>query len=283
MPRFAVALVASVVGHGLLVAVAWLVPAAAPHGTPHADGGPGLSLSISFARLDKPPAPVIHPGEEEEEWPVDIVPKLVIPPAAVDGPGVGGVPTSPATAHGGGGGGVTTEAGPVGSAVLPVGPKVRRVVYLIDRSISMSNNEAMTRARREVALSLRALPADTLYQVLVYNHAVTSLASPRAALEPADPTRVAETIARLADVAPSGQTNHAAALQHALALQPEVLFLVTDADDLPAADVPRLLRLNHGRAAIHVVELASGGGEAAGPLARLASGTGGSYRRVRER
>jgi len=41
---------------------------------------------------------------------------------------------------------------------------------VIDRSISMATSGALSRAKRELVASLRALPADARFQVIVYSH-----------------------------------------------------------------------------------------------------------------
>jgi hypothetical protein len=66
-----------------------------------------------------------------------------------------------------------------------------------------------------------------------------------------------------------------------LQLKPDVVFLLSDADDLAPDRVPALLRLNAGRAVLHVIELSRGRGDRPeGPLAQLARDTGGDYQRV---
>ena len=72
-----------------------------------------------------------------------------------------------------------------------------------------------------------------------------------------------------------------AALRRAVALGAEVIFFVTDADEMTADQVRNVTLLNHSRAVIHTVELNNereGSGET--PLKLLARLNGGTYRVV---
>jgi hypothetical protein len=166
--------------------------------------------------------------------------------------------------------------------LLAAPAEARRVVYLVDCSISMGPSGALAAARKEVAASLRRLPINALFQVIPYNRLAEPLeVDGRRGLVAAVPACVEEAVHLLDDIQPEGATDHAKALRRGLLLRPDVLFLVTDADGLAPAEAASLLRLNQGRAALHVVELSHGGPDQPdGPLARLARGAGGSYRRV---
>jgi hypothetical protein len=89
---------------------------------------------------------------------------------------------------------------------------------------------------------------------------------------------VAEAIT---EVRAEGSTNHVAALREAMALGPEVIYLVTDADDLTVWDVRELTRINRGRVAIHTVDLGAGRRPTTeGALQALAAANRGTYRAV---
>jgi hypothetical protein len=165
---------------------------------------------------------------------------------------------------------------------LPVPPAARRVVYLLDRSLSMGESGALDRARRELAASLGRLPPGARFQVIVYNRRADPLAGGGPdGLRPADAESVREAARWVAALPASGSTDHVPALLRGLALRPDVLYLLTDADDLSAADVRAVTARNLGRAAIHAVELSRRHAERPdGPLRRLAEANGGTYRRV---
>jgi hypothetical protein len=82
---------------------------------------------------------------------------------------------------------------------------------------------------------------------------------------------------QLATIAPDGGTDHLTALRAALALKPEVIFFLTDADLMNNNDVNDILA-EVGSTRIQAVEF--GRGTELGqrtPLGRLATTTGGAY------
>jgi hypothetical protein len=64
-------------------------------------------------------------------------------------------------------------------------------------------------------------------------------------------------------------------------LHPDVLYLVTDTDEMATAEVDAVTHLNQGRTVIHAIELtARPDPRPDSPLRRLAAGNRGTYRRV---
>src|SRR5262249_37065420 len=94
----------------------------------------------------------------------------------------------------------------------------------------------------------------------------------------ANKTRVAT---QLAMIGPDGGTDHMLALRTALALRPEVIFFLTDADLMTQSDVSALLT-EAGNTRIQSIEFGRGLelGAQNNPLRRLSSATGGSYRYI---
>jgi hypothetical protein len=156
------------------------------------------------------------------------------------------------------------------------------VVYVVDRSISMGPSGAWTMARQEIAASLGRLPTHTLFQVIAYNRRAEPLEiAGQRGLVAVSPAAIESANSQLAEIEPAGATDHVRALHRALVLRPEVLYLITDADDLESVALAALLRLNKGRTACHVIQVSAGHASGSdGPLARLAALTGGSYRRM---
>jgi hypothetical protein len=200
-------------------------------------------------------------------------------PVVGSGPTLVGGPPG-VSGHGGG-----TRAGG-GLGLFPGAATARSVVYVIDRSMSMGLHDTLAVAQAELLTSLRHLPATTLFQVIAYNGEARPLSlDGRSELLTADSTTV-ERVARMIEALDArGNTNHADALLRGLQFGPDVLYFVTDADDLSLDDVRKVTRLNEGRnqghTVIHAIELTRRGVPAAGgALARLATWNGGTYRRV---
>jgi hypothetical protein len=80
---------------------------------------------------------------------------------------------------------------------------------------------------------------------------------------------------------PSGNTNHGQALRRGLLFRPDVLYFITDADNMDPAEVADVTRFNRWRSVIHAVELSERrSARPDSPLRRLADGNGGTYRQV---
>jgi hypothetical protein len=78
----------------------------------------------------------------------------------------------------------------------------------------------------------------------------------------------------------AGTTNHVAALRRGLDLHPDVLFFLTDADDLKPEVISAITQRNQ-RSVIHTIELTRlRSPRPEGPLAQLARDNHGTYRRV---
>jgi hypothetical protein len=168
-----------------------------------------------------------------------------------------------------------------GGSFFPLPATATRVVYVLDRSVSMGEGDKLDLACREVLASLRRLPPSARFQVILYNNSATALLiDGHIDLLPAKPAVLDQVADRLKDLPASGGTDHANALRRGLALHPDVLFFITDADQLPYEQIGSITRGNPG-AAIHIVELTRRrGGLSDGPLARLARDIGGTYRCV---
>jgi hypothetical protein len=288
--RLALALTLSLFIHVLLAGAISLIRerTTTDDGTP-AEDRPGLSISL--VGWNKRPRPVVSPHPRPAK--TDAGPFVhVVGPGEVMDPPTRSSPL-PGSVAGRGPDPASAATGPeekdhhsMGRGLLPVPATARRVVYLVDRSVSMGPFGALATARQEVAACLRSLPPDTLFQVIAYNKVAEPLElSGRRDLVEADPDTVELAIKLLDAIRPSGATDSAQALFRALQMRPDIVFLLTDADDLTRARVDALLRLK-GRAVLHVVELSRGRpNQADGPLAQLARATGsgdnrGSYRRV---
>jgi hypothetical protein len=168
-----------------------------------------------------------------------------------------------------------------GTDFFGVAARGHTVVYCIDRSISMGLNGGLGAAKRELLSSLAALPDASRVQVLFYSGSVQALKiHGRTELVSLSSEVRSELTRQVEAIRPEGGTNHLPALRQALALKPDVLFLVTDGDDLTQRDVDNLTRLNSGRTVIHALEW-NGGDRPDAALRLLARYNRGAYKNLR--
>ncbi len=209
--------------------------------------------------------------------PAEIVPVThtePAPPTAAPG-GHSGVGASAGVGTGADGAGGPGGIGRPGN-LFQGGAAARSVVYAIDRSSSMGRDGLLAAAVRELRVSLERLPPTTLFQIIVYHDRAEPLLPGR--LLPATAENVARASVALARVRPEGGTNHLHALQVALSLGSEVIYLLTDADDLRDADRREATRLNRAHAVIHTIELNTANRDRADmPLQLLARENRGRY------
>jgi hypothetical protein len=158
----------------------------------------------------------------------------------------------------------------------------KSVVYVIDISGSMSSPPtAIAAAKAELMSSLESLSSDQEFQIIFYNerpHLLQLEGQPPRKLYPA--TAINRTLARqkIASVQTGFGTVHLPALRAAFELKPDVIFFLTDADDITAKLVEDIRRLNAGGARIHCVEFGQGARlRDTTPMERIAQQNGGAY------
>jgi hypothetical protein len=198
-----------------------------------AEAGPAPAVGVRQG--DESIIPVTHQVEQAAA-PGGVHPDLLAPP----------------TGQGGGAGDGGGTAG-----FFAAGTQARSVVYVIDRSASMGPGGLLKAAVRELCTSLARLPAGTRFQVILYHDQAELLIRDRTNLVPASPEMTGRAAQLLEAVRAEGGTNHLQALRLALSLAPEVVYLLTDADDLSHADRALVTQLNRNRsrAVIHTIEL----------------------------
>lgn len=152
-----------------------------------------------------------------------------------------------------------TGAGGTGMASrLPVSAAAKSVVFVLDRSASMGVDDRMAIARREILASLSRMPSGTRFQVVAYNSTCETLTlAGKRDLVALSPQTLAELAAALEHLTPEGGNDHLPALQQAMWMQPEVVCLLTDADDLTTDMVRAVREFNRGRCVIHAVTIGS--------------------------
>jgi hypothetical protein len=222
----------------------------------------------------------------------------IVPPLQNEENGLGhqGLPGPetylPGTIPGSGRGGGGREGGGYGGGVGPgVGPGTQffgarehahSFAYVIDRSGSMVTRGSLEVAKAELLASLAQLPPDAQFAIIFYNLDAQVLADRegRQGLTPATAANKEWARHQFATVVPDGGTDHMRALRKALAVKPEVIYFLTDADLMSNGDVDEILA-EAGSTRVQAVEFGPGVdlGQRT-PLARLAVATGGTYRYI---
>jgi hypothetical protein len=161
-------------------------------------------------------------------------------------------------------------------------PTAKSIVYVVDRSGSMGQQGAYRVACAEVVANLSRCTPTTQFQVVPYNsHAEPLCINGSLGLLPVSADTVQKAAVLLAALPPTGWTDHLSGLRRGLSLAPDVLFFVTDADDLNPQDVRTITNQNHGRTVIHTIEMYSRySTKPTGALAQLAANNRGTHRRV---
>jgi len=119
----------------------------------------------------------------------------------------------------------------------------RSFVFAIDRSGSMGGKglNALVAARDELARGIAHLEPNHKFQIIAYNHDCRYYRTTR--LIPADAEGKSGVPAFIDNLSAFGGTLHEMALRAALALEPDVVFLLTDGGDPPLGEI----ELNHIR------------------------------------
>jgi len=288
----ALPLLLSLLLHGLLLLVMWFCPTQSP--------SPALSIestSIAVEACSLDPGPAANPREHDlhpdlrgPNVSTDFTPQLRdAPPVSPetltaagptlsfrDPPG----PAAASEAHPAEGG-PSGDGNGVAGSLFPLPATASSVVYVLDRSVSMGVNNKLDTACQELLTSLRRLPPTARFQVITYNTSAEPLViDGRIDLLPAEPAIITQAAQSLQTLTATGKTDHANALRRGLLLHPEVLYFVTDADDLKFEEVELITHSNQGTA-IHAIELTRRPTPLPdSPLAELARHNRGTYRRV---
>jgi hypothetical protein len=258
-------------------------------GSPGEMGGMG---SLPFIGTDGTVAPGVSRDPVADTLLAEILPATnrpaEIPQRDLPGPQTIGQGLIPGSGSGGGGGAGGGSGGGVGRGIGPgtqffgAREHAHSFAYVIDCSGSMATRNSLGVAKRELLASLGQLPPDAQFSVIFYNLQARMLADPqgRRGLMAATDSNKTRVEGQLATVNPDGGTDHMLALRTALALRPEVVFFLTDADMMSNGDVNDILK-EVGSTRIQAVEF--GRGTPLGqrtPLGRLATTTGGRYQYI---
>jgi hypothetical protein len=160
-------------------------------------------------------------------------------------------------------GGAFSPSGAGHTSFFGVEASGRRFAYVLDRSGSMGDpeNKPLYAAKQELLASLSRLGDVHQFFVIFYNEEPAVFNSAGAGRQLVFANELNKQSARrfVESIQARGGTRHYDALSMAIALRPDVIFLLTDGepkDDLAAEQLARLARLNEGIAQIHVIQFA---------------------------
>ena len=163
----------------------------------------------------------------------------------------------------------------------------RRFAYVLDRSGSMGEpaNIPLRAAKAELLASFDRLDSLQQFFLIFYNEDVRQFVPGPRGRHFADDSNKSAARRFVDSVQAQGGTRHFEALQRAINLRPDVIFLLTDGeqkDDLSADELKRLGRLNGGLSQIHVIQFA-GAAYAGNSLVQLANENRGqhTYKNIR--
>lgn len=214
-------------------------PAPPPPDTGIAQAIPKISPPPPTPRAVSPPAaaPALPGRPFAPAVPRTLPPELV---ALLRKPGANPSPAPPREpdVRPAGATGVKAGATPAMHGALKPG---QTVVYVLDCSGSMGAASKFDAARAALAATLRAQPATVRVQVVVYDDGAHTLLASDGTAPPATDANVRALVAKLAALDARGKSNHAVAVRAALAFRPDVIVLLTDADDLTAAALAPVL------------------------------------------
>jgi hypothetical protein len=148
----------------------------------------------------------------------------------------------------------------------------RVFLYVVDCSGSMIQENRLGRAKTELRRSVMNLRFGQRFQVIFYND--QPLTMPGGIPVGADPDGKRSFLNWLARIDADGATDPRGALDQAIGLRPDAVFLLSDGE-FPEGTVSEVARLNTRKIPIHCVDLA--GGLAGDHLERNARDSGGKY------
>lgn len=158
-----------------------------------------------------------------------------------------------------------------------------RFVFVIDRSKSMGGEGlgALGASQLELSRQLQQLKDNHEFQIIAYHHRTTMLGQRK--MLPAEAKYIEQVPGFFASLGAFGSTDHELALQTAVALDPDVVFFLTDGDQpaLTNRQIDEIQRRTQGKVTINCIRFGFGREQQSDHfMKRLAQRTGGDYRYV---
>ena len=170
------------------------------------------------------------------------------------------------------------------ATLLGVEGKGSKFVYVFDRSGSMGvpGNKPLNRAKAELLRSIDALTDQQQFYIIFYNHEQKTFHIDPTGKRLIFASDLNKRLARqfIDGIQAGGGTHHAEALQLALRMHPDVIFLLTDGDppdDLTADELARVERANTAGTVINVIQISPPDENHDNLLVKLATRSGGRH------
>ncbi|QVL29867.1 VWA domain-containing protein [Telmatocola sphagniphila] len=190
-------------------------------------------------RIDQKDAPILFEIDLTERLASKAKPTLKLTRPAVEtrisaavekmpGPGPGSGPSPAQTAKSDG------QTSKLKSAAIPLHSAInhpgKSLVYVLDCSGSMGIGDRWAKACDTLLASIENLSEGMYYQIVLYDR-TARLIDRGSQLRPVKKTELSVLREILGKKIPEGESRHSEGLRKALLLQPDVVFLLTDADD----------------------------------------------------
>lgn len=146
-------------------------------------------------------------------------------------------------------------------------------IYVVDCSGSMIDESRLTRAKIELRRSINALQAPQRFQVIFYNDEPITM--PGFLPKSADLASKDQLLQWLRLIEPDGRTDPRGAIEIAISLRPDAIFLLSDGE-FPDGTASAVAKRNARKVPIHCVDL--GSGDTAEQLKQIARESGGQYK-----
>jgi uncharacterized protein with von Willebrand factor type A (vWA) domain len=155
------------------------------------------------------------------------------------------------------------------------GPPARQIVYLVDRSGSMT--DSIDYVKHELKRSINELDEEDEFHVIFYSSGPPAEMSTRKLVKATEDNKKA-AFAFIDSVVPMGETDPSKAIERAFAVGADVIYLLTDGEFYKG--IPALVkRLNpQGKVTVHTIAFLYKTGEEA--LKEIAAQNGGQYKFV---
>jgi len=268
------AIFASVAIHIVLAVVIILVLRAQPNSQPLAPGidtgldvvvhtfevGPPNDVAVASPLEPIASEPIVEPPVATPMAETGLAPRTNIVPRALSAEVLAVIGRSVAARHVAGASPIATVSA-IHGALKPG----QTIVYVLDSSGSMGESGKLALARSALLATLHEQPEGVRFQVIVYGSTARPLLAGNACV-PVDRANIETAESKLATLEAKGRSNHVEAVRLAMGCRPDLILLLTDAEDLSLAQFKPFLASAPKPVAIRVAKVTA---SAVGPPQEL--------------